>query len=304
MSNISILNPWWVTGFVDAEGSFCMSIFKSKTASIGWTIEPCFIITLHGRDLELLNSIKNFFSVGSVSKRGTKGAQFRVRSRLDLNVIIAHFNKYPLQTTKFLNFTYFCEILSFINKKVHTNISGFLKLISLINRLNKPISKSLWSKLSQLSTIPYVEFKVYPNIYKVENLNPFWISGFVTGEGSFTYFTKTRENSVGKIIKDYSLVFEVSQKSKDLHILNLINAYFKIGNVYTDTKGMSRYRLRIQKNKINILIPHFNNYPLVGYKALQYLVWIKIVNILNNQVRTDLRDIEVEKLIKELSNLK
>ena len=58
-----------------------MSIFKSKTSAIGLTIEPSFIITLHQRDLELLNYIKNFFSVGSVSKVGTKGAQFRVRSR-------------------------------------------------------------------------------------------------------------------------------------------------------------------------------------------------------------------------------
>jgi hypothetical protein len=281
-----------------------MSIFKSKTASIGWTIEPCFIITLHERDLELLKSIKNFFYVGSVSKTGTKGAQFRIRSRSDLNVIIAHFKKYPLQTTKILNFTYFCEILSFINEKAHTNISGFLKLVSLINRLNKPISESLLSKLSQLGTIPSVEFKVSSNMYKVENLNPFWISGFATGEGSFTYFTKTRINSIGKIVKDYSLVFEVSQKTKDLHILSLINAYFKTGNVYTDTKNMSRYRLRIQNQNINTLISHFNNYPLVGHKVLQYLAWIKIVYILNNKVRTDLRDIEVERLIKELSNLK
>jgi hypothetical protein len=78
-----------------------------------------------------------------------------------------------LQTTKILNFTYFCEILSFINEKAHTNISGFLKLVSLINRLNKPISESLLSKLSQLGTIPSVEFKVSSNMYKVENLNPF-----------------------------------------------------------------------------------------------------------------------------------
>ena len=73
-----------------------MSIFKSKIAYISLTIKPCFIITLHERDFNLLNSIKNFFSVGSVSKTGTKGAQFRVRSRSDLNVIIVHFNKYPL----------------------------------------------------------------------------------------------------------------------------------------------------------------------------------------------------------------
>ena len=72
-----------------------MSIFKSKTTAIGWTIEPCFIINLHKRDLELLNSIKNFFSVGSVSLTGNL-ARFRVRSRSDLNVIIDYFNKYPL----------------------------------------------------------------------------------------------------------------------------------------------------------------------------------------------------------------
>lgn len=298
------MNPWWVTGFVDAEGSFSMSIFKSKTASIGWTIGPCFIITLHERDLELLNSIKKFFSVGSVSITRTKNAQFRVRSKSDLNIIINHFEKYPLQTSKVLNFMYFCEILGFINEKLHTNIPGFLKLVSLINKLNKPLSESLLSKISQLGVIPNIEFKVSSIINKVENLNPFWISGFVTGEGSFTYFTKTRINSKGKTVKDYSLVFEVSQKVIDLHILNLINTYFKTGNVYTDTKGMSRYRLRMQSKNINTLVSHFNNYPLIGYKALQYLSWIKIVYILNDQIKTDLRDIEVEKLIKELSNLK
>ena len=49
------------------------------------------------------------------------------------------------------------KLLILLIKKVHTNIPGFLKLVSL-NRLNKPISESLLSKLAQLSTIPYVEF--------------------------------------------------------------------------------------------------------------------------------------------------
>ncbi len=50
------------------------------------------------------------------------------------------------------------KFLILLIKKVHTNIPGFLKLVSLINRLNKPISESLLSKLAELSTIPYVEF--------------------------------------------------------------------------------------------------------------------------------------------------
>ena len=58
------LSPWFVTGFADAESSFSMSVFKSKTAAICWTIEPCFIITLHKKDIELLNKIQLFFGVG------------------------------------------------------------------------------------------------------------------------------------------------------------------------------------------------------------------------------------------------
>lgn len=300
------LNPWWVTGFSDAEGSFNMSIFKSKTAAIGWTIEPCFIITLHERDLELLNSIKNFFSVGSVSIVG-KDARFRVRSRSELKVIITHFNKYPLQTTKALNFAYFCEILSLINNKVHTNVPGFLKLASLINRLNKPLSESLLTKLVELGPLPKIEFETSSSLNisnKVQILNPWWISGFATGEGSFTYFTRTRVNSEGKTVKDYSLVFEISQRTQDLHILNLIVSYFNVGNVYTETSGISRYRLGTKDKIINKLIPHFNNYSLAGYKYLQYSAWLKIVYLLNDQVRTDQRDIELEKLVKELSSLK
>lgn len=86
------LNPWWVTGFAEGEGSFNMSIFKSKTAAIALAMEPCFNITLHKRDLELLNSIKTFFGVGSV-KITENSAQSRVRSRWDLNVILNHFKE-------------------------------------------------------------------------------------------------------------------------------------------------------------------------------------------------------------------
>jgi len=52
----SDLDPLWGTGFTDAEGSFSMSIEKSKTHAIGWTIAPCFIITLHKKDIELLKA--------------------------------------------------------------------------------------------------------------------------------------------------------------------------------------------------------------------------------------------------------
>lgn len=46
--------------------------------------------------------------------------------------------------------------------KKHTNVKGFLQLVSLINKLNKPLSSSTLDKLSSLGTLPNVEFEAPP----------------------------------------------------------------------------------------------------------------------------------------------
>ncbi|KAG0122706.1 homing endonuclease, partial [Tuber indicum] len=96
------------------------------------------------------------------------------------------------------------------------------------------------------------------------------ISGFIVGEGCFTYFTRSRVNSKGNRVKDYTIVMEVSQDNKDLFILNSIKDYFKVGKVYTDIRGVSRFRLTSKDEIINTIVPYFENYPLYGHKALQF----------------------------------
>lgn len=299
------LDPWFVTGFADAESSFSMSVFKSKTAAIGWTIEPCFIITLHKKDIELLKKIKNFFGVGSVDIAGSKIARYRVRSRQDLKTIILHFERYPLQTTKVINFVSFCKILELMNNKSHTNVEGFLTLLSLINKLNNPLSESLLENLAPLGEIPNVDLELYSaeSLNLKDKLNPWWISGFATGEGSFTYFTRKRVNAAGNTVKDYTLAFEISQRSDSLYVLNLIVNTLGWGKVYTETRGISKFRLVLRDLILNDLVPFFDKYPLEGNKALQYSIWIQIVKTLHKNPRSDFRENKVEALIKELSSL-
>lgn len=299
------LNPWFVTGFADAESSFSMSVFKSKTAAIGWTIEPCFIITLHKKDIELLKKIQNFFGVGSVDTAGSKIARYRVRSRQDLKTIILHFERYPLQTTKVINFVSFCKILELMKNKSHTNVEGFLTLLSLINKLNNPLSESLLENLAPLGEIPNVDLELYSaeSLNLKDKLNPWWISGFATGEGSFTYFTRKRVNAGGNTVKDYTLAFEISQRSDSLYVLNLIVNTLGWGKVYTETRGISKFRLVLRDLILNDLVPFFDKYPLEGNKALQYSIWIQIVKTLHKNPRSDFRENKVEALIKELSSL-
>lgn len=55
------LNPFYVSGFSDAEGSFIVSIVERSYSKIGWGIGPAFKIELHLKDLPLLNRIQIFF---------------------------------------------------------------------------------------------------------------------------------------------------------------------------------------------------------------------------------------------------
>nr|YP_009543511.1 LAGLIDADG endonuclease [Coniothyrium glycines]AYU74401.1 LAGLIDADG endonuclease [Coniothyrium glycines] len=273
------LNPWWVTGFSDAKCSFNISILKSRNPVIGFTIEPCFIINLNIRDLNLLHEINQFFSVGSVSVVG-KYAQFIVRSRSELSVIIAHFNEYPLHSTKAQSFRYFCEMINILDNKDNTYIVWFSRIASLLSRLNIPLPDFFLAELLRLGPLPLVEFETsyyFSSANRVQTLNPSWISGFASGKGSFTYLTKTRVNSAGMPVKDYSFVFEISQTTQDLHLLNLIACYFNTGEVYTETTGVSKLIISSKDQIITSLVPHFRDHPLKGSKNRIYLAWLKAV---------------------------
>jgi LAGLIDADG endonuclease len=94
------ISPLWLTGFIDGEGSFFISIYKNKN-KLGWAVKPEFQISLHIRDKALLEKIQNYLQVGNLfisSKRDI--CSFRIQSPKDLKIIINHLDLYPLKTKK------------------------------------------------------------------------------------------------------------------------------------------------------------------------------------------------------------
>lgn len=57
------INPWYITGFTDAEGSFIVSFLNKKNNKTGCNVIPFFTIQLHIRDILILQSIKSFFAL-------------------------------------------------------------------------------------------------------------------------------------------------------------------------------------------------------------------------------------------------
>jgi hypothetical protein len=56
----SVLNPYFLTGFTDGEGSFSIKIIKSNKAKLGFRVSPVFSIgaQINKENLKLLELIK------------------------------------------------------------------------------------------------------------------------------------------------------------------------------------------------------------------------------------------------------
>ena len=94
------MNPYFISGFVDGEGCFLVQISRNSEIKIGWRVKITFTVVLHSKDKIVLEYIKNYWSVGGITKHGTQSYQFRVSSEKDLAIILEHFDKYPLVTQK------------------------------------------------------------------------------------------------------------------------------------------------------------------------------------------------------------
>jgi len=108
-------NPWFVTGFTDAEGSFIISVSKYPGARSGWNIQVKFKISLHMKDLSILKEIQRYFGgVGKIDKAGKdrESLSYFISSRkLITTVILPHFDLYPLITAKKADYELFKRII-------------------------------------------------------------------------------------------------------------------------------------------------------------------------------------------------
>ena len=94
------INPWFLTGFTDAEGSFIIKIHSNEQLKTKWRVRPVFSITLHVKDLSLLENIQKTLGVGKISKSKNLSAIYAVDSIAEIPIILDHFDKYPLITQK------------------------------------------------------------------------------------------------------------------------------------------------------------------------------------------------------------
>ena len=247
------IDPYFITGLTDAEGSFSIMKHKDIRAKYGINIGLRFKITMLVNETELLNMIKPFFKCGALTIGKNDTISFEVKDIYSLNkYIIPHFCNYPLRGTKHLDFLTFKEAIDIINSKKHLTKEGINEIISMSNTMNS------YRKLP----IEYSPIHTKENNSEYIPINGHYINGFIAGDGCLALNTKDAGFA--------RMSLQISQHKDNKNLLLSIANYFKSSNkiYYHDTNSV---QLTLSGIKLweNIVFKHFIEYPLHGSKQIK-----------------------------------
>lgn len=266
-TSIPVIDPWFITGFSDAECCFSIGITKNKNLINKWRIRANFSIILHKKDLLLLESLKSTLGVGKIYISGNNAIRYNVSNIPELKVIINHFDFYPLISQKLSDFLVFKQCVEIIEKGEHLTKDGFLKIINLRSSLNLGLSDEVKKAFPNI----IINKKIIVGLKEIPD--PFWISGFVSGEGSFNFvLNKLKTRSKAR--------FAINLHIRDLNVLKSILFYLKLNDSKINNNNKNKY-IHERENSVQLqiskmvdiekkIIFFFDKYPLSGIKRLDF----------------------------------
>jgi hypothetical protein len=293
------LDPWFVTGFSDAEGCFMITIRENPGCNLGWAVVAAFQISLHVKDKAILNAIEAFFGGIGQNKQGKNKWTFVVSSLKDIQKIVEHFDTYPLITQKYGDYLLFREAVTLIQRKEHLTLDPARPILK-----NKKIIKNNFStdaagsRSEGLEKIVAIKASMnlglskklqeaFPNIYPKGRLlvhtpkipNPFWIAGFTSGEGCF--FFNLGKDSKMKLGYRVRVGFQLTQHIRDRQLLTLLETYFGCGKYYlSNDHRHGDYIVSDISALAEKIIPFFTQYKIIGIKEQDYLCWSEVIYLI------------------------
>ena len=257
----------WFVGLCDGEANFSINSNEFKD----W-LNFSFRIELHLDDLKILEAIKNRLKCGNVtvySNDNRNSALFRVSDSESIkNKIIPIFDLFHLNTTKQLDFLAFKEAFFLFLNKEHLTPEGRDNIINLKKNYNNNRTNFVLSN-------------------KI-NITPYWLIGFIEGEGSFNFTTTKNTNWVSSnfsiaqtevqkplmaAIKDF-LDYLGSEKNINSKKFKLIP---RCGLDYSKARENTKAKYDVNTSSIYFIykffIPFLNKYNFLTKKHLDFLDW-------------------------------
>lgn len=126
---------YYISGFVDGEGSFNISIRKHPGYKLGWKTSLTFNVSQKGvQSLELL---KNTFQCGYVRKRWDNLHYFEiVEFEKIMSRVIPFFKRFKLRSEKEKDFQIFRKVAYLMKNGEHLTVNGIIKILELRRPMN------------------------------------------------------------------------------------------------------------------------------------------------------------------------
>ena len=130
--------PSYISGYVDGEGCFTVSISPRPTLRVGWEVRPSLSVSQNGDRSEVLLAIQRYFGCGTLRPdRSDRTLKWEVRSlQLLLSMVVPHFRYYPLQSGKRRDFELFADICERMARGEHRSAEGLAEIVRLAGQMN------------------------------------------------------------------------------------------------------------------------------------------------------------------------
>lgn len=134
----SIDLPSYLSGYVDGEGCFTVSISPRPTLAVGWEVRPSLSVSQNGDRSEVLLLMQEYFGCGTIRPdRSDKTVKWEARSlQVLLTKVIPHFQAYPLLSGKHKDFELFTAICHRMARGEHREATGLQGIVRLAARMN------------------------------------------------------------------------------------------------------------------------------------------------------------------------
>ena len=128
----------YISGYVDGEGCFCISIRPRQKNKIHWEVVAGFSVAQNEDRAEVLGLMKDYFKCGFI-RRNTNDNTLKYETR-NLNAlltrIIPHFKKYPLLSAKQRDFEIFEIVCQKMKERKHLTKDGIVEIMDLVSVMN------------------------------------------------------------------------------------------------------------------------------------------------------------------------
>lgn len=162
LKRINLSSDSWLSGFIDADGSFYVLHTKTENGakkrkiSCRLRIEQRMLEPVTGENYsQVLTDISNFFNCSLLTRKqkstGNEYYTLTASSKISLKILKDYLEEYPLFSSKYLDYKDWKEIVILVLDNKHYTKEGLIKTDSVRNSMNRQRTYFDWTHLNILS---------------------------------------------------------------------------------------------------------------------------------------------------------